>query len=235
VALADKLETLVGIWGIGLVPSGDKDPFALRRAALGVQRMMLEAPLDLKDLLRLCADSFEPGLLAPEVVDEVFAFCQERLKNYLAAEYRPDEIDSVLALSPSAVHEVPAVLAAVAAFKTLPQAAALAAANKRVKNLLKKTLDQAGAVDAALLQHEAEKSLYAALQTLTPQVNALVGAHAFADALARLASLKEPVDAFFDGVMVMAEDKAVRANRLALLTQLAALFNCVADISLLAE
>jgi glycyl-tRNA synthetase beta chain len=100
---------------------------------------------------------------------------------------------------------------------------------------LKKTLDQAGAVDAALLQHEAEKSLYAALQTLTPQVNALVGAHAFADALARLASLKEPVDAFFDGVMVMAEDKAVRANRLALLTQLAALFNCVADISLLAE
>ena len=235
VALADKLETLVGIWGIGLIPTGDKDPFALRRAALGVLRMMLEAPLDLKDLLQLCADAFEPGLLAEGVVDDVFTFCQERLKNFLVSEYKADEIDAVLALSPSAVHEIPAVLAAVASFKTLPEAATLAAANKRVKNLLKKTSGECGEVDPALLQHDAEKQLLNALEALAPQVDALFAAHDFAAALARLASLKEPVDAFFDGVMVMAEDMAVRANRLALLSRLAALFNRVADISLLAE
>ena len=234
VALADKMETLVGIWGIGLVPTGDKDPFALRRAALGVLRMMLETPLDLKQLLQLTADAFEPGLLAPEVVDDVFIFCQERLKNYLAASYQADEIDAVLALAPAAIHEVPTVLAAVAAFKALPEAATLAAANKRVKNLLKKTTGERGTVDRALLQHEAEQALFAALQALAPQVERLVAAHDFSGALERLASLKEPVDAFFDGVMVMAEDMAVRANRLALLSQLAALFNCVADISLLA-
>jgi glycyl-tRNA synthetase beta chain len=235
VALADKLETLVGIWGIGLVPSGDKDPFALRRAALGVLRMMLENRLDLRELLRLTTETFEPELLAADVVEEVFTFCQERLKNYLAADYRGDEIDAVLALMPSAVHEVPAVLRAVADFKRLPEAAALAAANKRVKNLLKKTSGEVGEVSPALLQHEAEQALFDALESLAPRVEALFAANDFAAALAELASLKGPVDAFFDGVMVMAEDMSVRANRLALLSRLAALFNRVADISLLAE
>jgi glycyl-tRNA synthetase beta chain len=235
VALADKLETLVGIWGIGLVPSGDKDPFALRRAALGVLRMMLEHPLDLRDLLRLTADTFEPGLLAPDVVEDVFTFCQERLKNYLAAEYSGDEVDAVLALAPSAIHEVPAVLAAVADFKRLPESTTLAAANKRVKNLLKKTSGDTGVVNPALLQHDAEKALLAALEALAPRVDGLFAANDFAAALAELASLKGPVDAFFDGVMVMAEDMDVRANRLALLSRLATLFNRVADISLLAE
>ncbi|MBV8049189.1 MAG: glycine--tRNA ligase subunit beta [Paludibacterium sp.] len=235
VALADKLETLIGIWGIGLVPSGDKDPFALRRAALGVLRMLLAAPLDLRDLLRLAADAFPPGLLSDAVVEEVFGFCQERLKNYLAGDYQVDEIDAVLALSPAAVHEVPAVLAAVAAFKRLPEAATLAAANKRVKNLLKKANGEDGAIDKALLQHDAEKALLDALEALAPTVEAQFAAHDFAAALAALSSLKAPVDAFFDGVMVMDEDMAVRKNRLALLARLAALFNRVADISLLAE
>lgn len=235
VALADKLETLVGIWGIGLVPSGDKDPFALRRAALGIMRMMLANPLDLRILLQVTAASFTPGTLSAEVVDEVFAFCQDRLEHSLANDYQPDEIEAVLALSPSAIHEVPAILAAVAAFKRLPEAATLAAANKRVKNLLKKTTGDIGEVDARLLQHVAEQGLYTAIESLRPEVDRLFAAHDFSAALARLSELKHPVDAFFDGVMVMAEDRAVRANRLALLNALAILFNRVADISMLAD
>jgi glycyl-tRNA synthetase beta chain len=197
--------------------------------------MLLATPLDLRDLLRLTADAFAPGLLSADVVEEVFAFCQERLKHYLAGGYLGDEIDAVLALAPSAIHEIPAVLAAVADFKRLPEAATLAAANKRVKNLLKKTSGDNGAVDPALLRHEAEKALFAALESLAPTVEAQFAAHDFAAALATLSRLKEPVDAFFDGVMVMDEDMAVRGNRLALLARMAALFNRVADISLLAE
>ena len=142
---------------------------------------------------------------------------------------------SALALAPSAVHEIPAVLDAVAAFKRLPEASTLAAANKRVKNLLKKTSGETGAVNPALFLHDAERALFAALETLAPQVDTLFNAHDFSSALAELASLKAPVDAFFDGVMVMDEDMAVRANRLALLARLSELFNRVADISLLAE
>ncbi|AVG16643.1 glycine--tRNA ligase subunit beta [Chromobacterium vaccinii] len=234
-ALADKLEAIVGIWGIGLIPTGDKDPFALRRAALGVVRMALEADLDLKRLLAVVAEAFPAGKLSANVAEEVFGFMMDRLKNFLAADYKGDEIDAVLALSPSRLNEVRAVLAAVAAFKSLPEAAALAAANKRVNNILKKAEGEIGAVDAALLQEAAEQALYAAVQELAPAVEAKFAAHDFAGALSQLASLKAPVDAFFDGVMVMAEDAKVRANRVALLASLAALFNRVADISLLAE
>ncbi|AXE36560.1 glycine--tRNA ligase subunit beta [Chromobacterium phragmitis] len=234
-ALADKLEAIVGIWGIGLIPTGDKDPFALRRAALGVVRMALEADLDLKALLAAVAEAFPAGKLSANVADEVFGFMMDRLKNYLAADYKGDEIDAVLALQPSRIHEVRAVLAAVAGFKALPEAAALAAANKRVNNILKKAEGEVGAVDAALLQEAAEQALYAAVQELAPAVEAKFAAHDFSGALSQLASLKAPVDAFFDGVMVMAEDAKVRANRIALLASLAALFNRVADISLLAE
>ncbi|WP_440216625.1 glycine--tRNA ligase subunit beta [Chromobacterium piscinae] len=234
-ALADKLEAIVGIWGIGLIPTGDKDPFALRRAALGVVRMALEADLDLKRLLAVVAEAFPAGKLSANVAEEVFGFMMDRLKNFLAADYKGDEIDAVLALSPSRLNEVRAVLAAVAAFKSLPEAAALAAANKRVNNILKKAEGEIGAVDAALLQEAAEQALYAAVQELAPAVEAKFAAHDFAGALSQLASLKAPVDAFFDGVMVMAEDAKVRANRIALLASLAALFNRVADISLLAE
>lgn len=234
-ALADKLEAIVGIWGIGLIPTGDKDPFALRRAALGVVRMALDADLDLKRLLAVVAEAFPAGKLSANVAEEVFGFMMDRLKNFLAADYKGDEIDAVLALSPSRLNEVRAVLAAVAAFKSLPEAAALAAANKRVNNILKKAEGEIGAVDAALLQEAAEQALYAAVQELAPAVEAKFAAHDFAGALSQLASLKAPVDAFFDGVMVMAEDAKVRANRVALLASLAALFNRVADISLLAE
>ncbi|AOZ52325.1 glycine--tRNA ligase subunit beta [Chromobacterium vaccinii] len=235
VALADKLEAIVGIWGIGLIPTGDKDPFALRRAALGVVRMALEADLDLKRLLAVVAEAFPAGKLSANVAEEVFGFMMDRLKNFLAADYKGDEIDAVLALAPSRLNEVRAVLAAVAAFKSLPEAAALAAANKRVNNILKKAEGEIGAVDAALLQEAAEQALYAAVRELAPAVEAKFAAHDFAGALSQLASLKAPVDAFFDGVMVMAEDAKVRANRVALLASLAALFNRVADISLLAE
>lgn len=235
VALADKLETIVGIWGIGLIPTGDKDPFALRRAALGVLRMVLEAPLDLKALLTATAAAFPAGLLSASVVDEVHAFCLERLKNYLAADYKSDEIDAVLAQAPSVLNEVPAVLAAVAAFKALPEAATLAAANKRVKNILKKAEGEIAAVNPALFAEDAERALFDAVEALAPAVDAKFASHDFAGALAQLASLRAPVDAFFDGVMVMADDLAVRGNRIALLAKLAALFNRVADISLLAE
>nr|WP_202902689.1 glycine--tRNA ligase subunit beta [Vogesella sp. EB] len=235
VALADKLETIVGIWGIGLIPTGDKDPFALRRAALGVLRMVLEHPLDLKALISDAADAFPAGLLSATVVDEVYAFCLERLKNYLANDYKGDEIDAVLALAPTQLNEVGAILAAVAQFKALPEAATLAAANKRVKNILKKTEGDIAAVNPALFAEDAERALFAAVEALAPAVDAKFAAHDFAGALTQLASLRAPVDAFFDGVMVMADDLAVRANRIALLARLAALFNRVADISLLAE
>ena len=235
VALADKLETIVGIWGIGLIPTGDKDPFALRRAALGVLRMVLEQPLDLKALISDAAAAFPAGLLSANVVDEVYAFTLERLKNYLANDYKADEIDAVLALAPTQLNEVGAVLAAVAQFKALPEAATLAAANKRVKNILKKAEGDIATVNPALFAEDAERALFDAIQALAPAVDAKFAAHDFAGALTQLASLRAPVDAFFDGVMVMADDLAVRGNRIALLASLAALFNRVADISLLAE
>ena len=235
VALADKLETIVGIWGIGLIPTGDKDPFALRRAALGVLRMVLAAPLDLKALISDAAAAFPAGLLSANVVDEVYAFTLERLKNYLANDYKADEIDAVLALAPTQLNEVGAVLAAVAQFKALPEAATLAAANKRVKNILKKAEGDIATVNPALFAEDAERALFDAIQALAPAVEAKFAAHDFAGALTQLASLRAPVDAFFDGVMVMADDLAVRGNRIALLASLAALFNRVADISLLAE
>lgn len=235
VALADKLETIVGIWGIGLIPTGDKDPFALRRAALGVVRMALEADLDVKALLNIVAAAFPAGKLSANVADEVFGFMMDRLKNFLAADYKGDEIDAVLAQAPSRLAEVRAVLSAVAAFKALPEASALAAANKRVKNILKKAEGEVGAVNPALLSEAAEQALFAAVEQLAPQVDGQFAARDFAAALTQLASLRAPVDAFFDGVMVMADDAAVRNNRIALLARLAGLFNRVADISLLAE
>ncbi|MCL6264609.1 glycine--tRNA ligase subunit beta [Craterilacuibacter sp. RT1T] len=235
VALADKLESIVGIWGIGLIPTGDKDPFALRRAALGVLRMVLASPLDLKDIIAETAAVFPAGLLSDATADEVFAFALERLKHFLATDYKGDEIDAVLSLTPSRLDEVRAVLAAVAEFKALPEAATLAAANKRVKNILKKAEGEIGAVNPALFAEDAERALFEAIAAIAPEVDAKFAAHDFAGALSQLSSLKLPVDAFFDGVMVMADDAAVRANRIALLSRLAELFNRVADISLLAD
>lgn len=236
VALADKLETVVGIYGIGLIPTGDKDPFGLRRHALGILRMALELPLDLTELLALTAAAFPAGKLSASVAADVFGFMQERLKNLLLADARADEIDAVLALAPTRVDTLRAVLAAVAAFRALPEATTLAAANKRVKNILKKIDgDVSEAVNPALLAEAAEQALAQAIASVRAEVDAAQAAGDLTGALTRLAALKAPVDAFFDGVMVMADDLAVRQNRLALLAQLAGLFNRVADISLLAE
>ncbi|QLG89609.1 glycine--tRNA ligase subunit beta [Chitinibacter bivalviorum] len=235
VSLADKLETLVGIYGIGLIPTGDKDPFALRRAALGVLRMALVQPLDLKVLLSTTAASFPAGLIAEGTVEGLYGFMLDRLKNLLAAEYPAADIDAVLALKPTQINDVTVRLAAVAEFKALPESAALAAANKRIRNILKKVEGEVPALNAALLQEAAEKELFAALQAVQGPVNDALAANDFTKALKQLAALKAPVDAFFDGVMVMADDLAVRGNRLALLSALAELMNRVAELSLLAD
>ncbi len=235
VSLADKLETLVGIYGIGLIPTGDKDPFGLRRAALGVLRIALQSPLDLRELLRTTAAQFPAGLIAEGTVEGLYGFMLDRLKNLLAADYPAADIDAVLALKPSRIDDLLVRLAAVAEFKALPESAALAAANKRIRNILKKVEGEVPALNAALLQETAEQELFAALQALQAPVAAALAANDFTSALKQLAALKAPVDAFFDGVMVMADDLAVRGNRLALLSALAEVMNRVAELSLLAD
>lgn len=235
VALADKLEVLVGIFGIGLIPTGDKDPYGLRRQALGVLRMLLEQPLDAWTLLQWTFDSLGDVKRDPETVSKVFDFMIERLKNYLGNDYRPDEIDAVLASKPRVLADVPARLAAVQQFRALPEAEALAAANKRIANILKKAEAVAAEVQPALLQEAAEHSLWQAVQALEAPVRADVAAQRYSAALLQLAGVRGAVDAFFDQVMVNADDAAVRQNRLALLARLQSLFNAVADIGRLSS
>ena len=235
VALADKLETLVGIWGIGLIPTGDKDPYALRRAALGVLRMLMNSPLSIQDLLHTVAAQFPQGLLAENTVAEVADFMQARLAVLLQKGYAQDTVAVVLAQRPDRLDDLADKLQAVESFKKLPEAAALAAANKRVQNLLKKADTELGAVQENLLQEDAERALFAATQALRPAVQAALAKHDFQAALTALAAVKPQVDAFFDNVMVMADDAAVKQNRLNLLNELSQLMNAVADISLLSE
>ncbi|MCP1772251.1 glycyl-tRNA synthetase beta chain [Neisseria perflava] len=234
-ALADKLETLVGIWGIGLIPTGDKDPYALRRSALGILRMLMNSDLSISDVLQTAYATFPAGKLADNTVAEVADFMQARLAVLLQNDYPHDIVAAVLAQRPDRLNDLTAKLDAVAAFKQLPEAAALAAANKRVQNLLKKADADLGKVDESLLQQDEEKALYAAAQALQPKIAAAVANNDFQTALTELAAIKPQVDAFFDGVMVMAEDPAVKQNRLNLLNQLAQQMNAVADISLLSE
>ncbi len=235
VALADKLETLVGIWGIGLIPTGDKDPYALRRAALGVLRMLMNSPLSIQDLLHTVAAQFPKDLLAANTVAEVADFMQARLAVLLQNDYAQDTVAAVLAQRPDRLDDLADKLQAVESFKKLPEAAALSAANKRVQNLLKKADAQLGAVNENLLQEDAERALFAATQALRPTVQAALAKHDFQAALTALAAVKPQVDAFFDNVMVMADDAAVKQNRLNLLNELSQLMNAVADISLLSE
>jgi glycyl-tRNA synthetase beta chain len=240
VALADKLETLVGIWSIGLQPTGEKDPFALRRHALGVMRMLLEKrlALPLSGLLADAAATFEgqAGFKDPTV--EVTAFMLDRLRGLLRDRgFSPNEVEAVLAQNPDRVDDVVQRLEAVQAFAALPESASLAAANKRITNILKKNeeaLAQAGSVDAALLQDDAEKKLYAGVQRVQPEVDAAFERGDFTGTLKTLAQLRDDVDAFFNDVMVMAEDVKLRNNRLALLSILHRMMNRVADISKLA-
>jgi len=235
VALADRLDALAGMFGIGQVPTGDKDPFGLRRAALGVIRIVIEKDLPLQlDALVELACAAQPAN-ARDAKADILLFVSERLSGYLRESgASPQEADAVLAGNSLALAETPKVLKAVQAFQKLPEAAALAAANKRIVNILKKTGKEYQGAKSAQLAEPAERALYETLQKLRPEVESSFKAHDYTAALQRLAALKQPVDAFFDSVMVMAEDAALRENRLALLGDLRQLMNRVADISRLA-
>ena len=239
VALADKLDALVGFFGIGQIPTGDKDPFGLRRAALGVLRILMEAPLPLSlpELIDDAANGFAPELLSGDWRASSTGFLKERLRHMLRdAGHDHRAVDAVLALDPARIDQVPARLAAVKAFAALPEAEALAAANKRIVNILRKSGAEAGSsVDTALLTEEVEQVLFTQVSAASPGIEAQLAAGDYTAALKALAGLRGTVDAFFDGVMVMAEDKATRANRLALLARLAGLMNRVADISKLSS
>ena len=235
-ALADKLETLVGLFGIGQLPTGDKDPFALRRHALGVIRLLIEKnlPLSLPELFDAAAAPF--GELISKPTEALLGFFADRLAVSLREQgYSAQEVDAVLALQPARLGDVPRRLAAVRAFVALPEAASLAAANKRVSNILKKVEGEVEAkVNAALFKEAAEGALYEALQAVAPKAQAAFEQGDYTGSLQALAALKAPVDAFFDGVMVNADDAALKANRLGLLATLHAAMNQVADLSRLA-
>ncbi len=238
-ALADRLDTLVGIFGIGQPPTGSKDPFALRRAALGVLRILVEKslPLDLRDCLEQAAAGFPEGTLKPGTVDEVTHYMIDRLRAWYEDEAIPVEVfRAVSARGLSEPLDIDRRVKAVNAFTTLPQATALAAANKRVSNILSKqaTDYMAGEVSKDLLQEPAEQQLLSQLDQRRPVFDSHMAAGEYTEALASLAVLQEPVDSFFDEVMVMADDEAVRNNRLNLLAALQQLFLQVADISQLA-
>jgi len=237
VALADKLETLVGLFGIGQLPTGDKDPFALRRHALGVIRILVEKnlPLDLPALIDSAVPPF--GELITNPRDALLTFFADRLAVSLRDQgYSAQEVDAVLALNPTRLGDVPRRLEAVRAFAALAEAASLAAANKRVGNILKKVEGELPTeVKADLLQEAAEQALAAAIAEVQPAADLLFEQHDYTGSLKALAALKGPVDAFFDDVMVNAEDAALRANRLALLGRLHAAMNRVADLSRLAS
>jgi glycyl-tRNA synthetase beta chain len=265
VALADKLETLGGMFGIGNLPTGDKDPFALRRHALGVVRMLIEQklPIDLGSLLTSARAAFPDQIVTSgspqsratgtvfhgeastafdadgKATTRLSQFLFERLAGTLRDQgVSAQEIDAVLSEAPKRLTEVPARLNAVRAFANLPEAPALAAANKRIGNILKKAGEAGQAVEAqvspALLQEDAEKALYAAMQKVLPQANQQFEAGDYTASLQTLAALRAPVDAFFDGVMVNADDAALRANRQGLLKTLHQAMNRVADLSRLA-
>ena len=235
VALADKLETLVGMFGIGNLPTGDKDPFALRRHALGVIRMLAEKnlALDLSKLLTGALPAF--GDKVTDATQALADFIYERLAGSLREQgYSAQEVDAVLALRPQRLGEVAQRLAAVRAFADLPEAAALAAANKRISNILKKAGDVDAHVSEVLLKEAAEKQLYAAMQDVVPKANAQFDAGDYTASLKTLAALRATVDAFFDDVMVNAEELDLRLNRQGLLKTLHDAMNRVADLSRLA-
>jgi glycyl-tRNA synthetase beta chain len=239
VALADKLETLVGMFGIGEIPTGDKDPFALRRHALGIIRMLIEKELPLRqfDLINIAFAGFPKGLLPRQAHTDVEMFMLERLGGLLREQgYSTIEVDAVLSMNPPQIYLVPQQLAAVRAFAALPESAALAAANKRVGNILKKAEGSISSeINTASLQEPAEIALHKALSLIAPKADAAFKAGDYTGSLQALAALREPVDAFFNSVMVNAEDAALRTNRLALLSQLHQAMNRVADISKLAS
>ncbi|MDP1734027.1 MAG: glycine--tRNA ligase subunit beta [Sulfuritalea sp.] len=241
VALADKLDALVGFFGIGQIPTGDKDPFGLRRAALGVLRMLMETPLalSLPELIDDAAASFAPELFSGEWRVASAEFFRERLRHMLRdAGHDPKAVDAVLALDPARIDQVPAKLAAVKAFALLPEAEALAAANKRVGNILKKvdgTVSPQFDTALSILKEPAEQALATTLIVVKADADAAFERGDYTASLLALARLRKPVDAFFDDVMVNVEDAALRANRLGLLATLHHAMNRVADISMLSS
>jgi len=235
VALADRLDSMVGIFATGQQPTGVKDPFALRRAALGVIRICIEQQLDLdlETLLNAAADALEHKIDARSAVNDVFGYIMDRLLGYYQDKgVDIDLIDAVLATRPTRLLDLDRRIKACQAFRSLPEASSLAAANKRISNILKKTDEVIPEqVDISQLVDNAEKKLATVLNDLNTEVVPLMEAGDYTPALTRLAALRESVDAFFDEVMVMVDDDALRANRLALLRNLSSLFLRVADLS----
>ncbi len=244
--VAERAETLVGIWGIGLAPTGERDPFGLRRAALGLISAFEQltaggmlsinqpGPLTIQALLQTAADTFDPGVLAKGTVDEACAFVYERYRNQLIQASDRNAVEAVLALTPP-LHQVTARVIAAEKFAQSPASASLAAANKRIGNLLKKADTLPEQIDPLLLSNQAEKALASTIASLQPQAASQMQRGDFVGALSTLALARDHVDQFFNDVMVMDEDPALRQNRLALLNQLHGLMNQVADISRLAQ
>lgn len=233
--IADRADTLIGIFAIGREPSGDRDPFALRRAALGLMRTIIERELevDLQALLTAAASGFPDEIGAMAQIDKVFDFCLERLRRYYADQGVAAELfDAVAALRPVQPLDFHQRLSACRDFVQLPEAEALAGANKRIHNILRRASDDVpDSINATILQEPAEQALYQAVEQATADVEPLLAQHQYSQALTQLAQLRQPVDQFFDQVMVMVDDPQLRDNRLALLRRLEGLFLRIADIS----
>jgi glycyl-tRNA synthetase beta chain len=238
VALADKLDALAGMFEIGQLPTGDRDPFGLRRAALGVIRILIERKrrLSLSRLVDLAFDALAQQRAVSRPREAVLDFIYERLRGYLRdLGYTANQVAAVVDSRPDSIDDLPERLEAVRAFEALPEALSLSAANKRIVNILRKAQGEGGdAVDRSVLVDGAEQALHAAFDRLKPIVESRVADGDFSAALRALASTKPTVDRFFDDVMVMADDPKIRGNRLALLREVAATMNHVADISKLA-
>ena len=238
IALADKLETLAGIWGIGLQPTGDRDPFALRRHALGILRILIEKklPLSLRKMLAEAVGILSTNATMTDPTEGILAFVMERLRGLLRDRaYSPAEIDAVLAQNPDRFDNLIDRLEAVRAFAAMPESASLAAANKRITNILKKSDVNAGDVHADILAEDSEKKLFSDMTAIRPETDRKFASGDYTGTLKTLAQLHDDVDAFFTNVMVMADDARLRNNRIALLKQLHAMMNQVADISKLAS
>jgi glycyl-tRNA synthetase beta chain len=240
VSVADRLDTLVGIFAIGQRPTGVKDPYGLRRAAIGLLRVLIETPLalNLKEALAFTAETLRDKVDARTAASEVFTYSMERLKGYYQDQgIGGDVVDSVLAIGPEIPSDTHRRILAVDSFRLLPEAAALTAANKRIRNILRKNPQTSSAkdLDPSILQDEAEHRLTARVSEMQSAIGPLLAEQDYEGILKSLALLRDDVDAFFDQVMVMAEDPKLRENRLALLQSVEALFLQVADISLLKQ
>jgi glycyl-tRNA synthetase beta chain len=238
VALADKLETLVGLFGVGEKPTGERDPFGLRRHALGILRMLIEKKLaiPLDRLLSVVEQAFGDVVAFNSPGRDLLEFVYERLRGLLREDgYSAQQVEAVITLQPTRIDQVPQQLAAVRAFMALPEAESLAAANKRIGNILKKADDVPIVFDRALLLEPAERSLGEAFSAVRPWAEQLYASGDYSAMLKSLAPLKLPVDRFFDEVMVNVDDAKLRANRLGLLAALRTTMNRVADISKLSS